>query len=193
MQAEEKLPYSFFIEEQELAAELGAHLLKHKARRLGHQRAWLASSWRWSVGSVVGATANSILTGSIAYCPLLQVSVESALRVVYQPQAVFRVRAVTRCTASMPGHAGERVQSQLMGIRGLAQSPMRRIVSVPPSAHNTLLACSQPVCVKLPRSCCTLDAEAVLSVNFSPDGRHLASGSGDTTVRFWDLNTQVRF
>ena len=34
-------------------------------------------------------------------------------------------------------------------------------------------------------------AEAVLAVSFSPDGRHLASGSGDTTVRFWDLNTQL--
>lgn len=31
----------------------------------------------------------------------------------------------------------------------------------------------------------------MLSVNFSPDGQRLASGSGDTTVRFWDLNTQV--
>lgn len=29
-QTEEKLPYSFFVEDQELAAELGAHLLKHK-------------------------------------------------------------------------------------------------------------------------------------------------------------------
>lgn len=96
LQAEEKLPYSFFIDEQELAAELGVHLQKNK------------------------------------------VSVESVLRVVYQPQAVFKVRSVTRCTASMPGHA-----------------------------------------------------EAVLSVNFSPDGRRLASGSGDTTVRFWDLNTQT--
>ena len=30
-------------------------------------------------------------------------SVEKALRVVYTPQAVFRVRPVARCTASMPG------------------------------------------------------------------------------------------
>ncbi len=35
-------------------------------------------------------------------------------------------------------------------------------------------------------------SESVLSVNFSPCSRHLASGSGDTTVRIWDLNTQTR-
>ncbi|PNH03382.1 Notchless [Tetrabaena socialis] len=93
---EEKLPYSFYIEEQELLGELGAHLGTHK------------------------------------------LSVEKALRIVYQPQAVFRVRPVARCTSSIPGHS-----------------------------------------------------EAVLSVNFSPDGSMLASGSGDTTVRFWDLNTQT--
>ncbi|KXZ41140.1 hypothetical protein GPECTOR_735g893 [Gonium pectorale] len=93
---EEKLPYSFYIEDQELLGELGSHLAAHK------------------------------------------LSVEKALRVVYTPQAVFRVRPVARCTASMPGHS-----------------------------------------------------ESVLCVHFSPDGTQLASGSGDTTVRFWDLNTQL--
>lgn len=62
---------------------------------------------------------------------------EKVLDIVYAPQAVFRVQSVTRCTASMSGHA-----------------------------------------------------EAVISTAFSPTGKQLASGSGDTTVRLWDLNTQ---
>ncbi|XP_053212357.1 notchless protein homolog 1-like isoform X2 [Panonychus citri] len=65
-------------------------------------------------------------------------SSEKIVYITFAPQAVFRVRPVTRCSASLPGHA-----------------------------------------------------EAVISASFSPDGSSLASGSGDTTVRFWDVTTQT--
>uniref|UniRef100_A0A8C7F952 Notchless protein homolog 1 n=1 Tax=Oncorhynchus kisutch TaxID=8019 RepID=A0A8C7F952_ONCKI len=63
----------------------------------------------------------------------LGVETETVLPVVYQPQAVFRVRAVARCTSSLQGHT-----------------------------------------------------EAVISAAFSPTGKYLASGSGDTTICIWD-------
>ncbi|GMI23995.1 hypothetical protein TrCOL_g12868 [Triparma columacea] len=66
------------------------------------------------------------------------VSTEKTLTVTFQPLAVYKVRPVTRCTDTMPGHT-----------------------------------------------------EAVLHVQYSPSGRHLASGGGDTTVRFWDTNTAL--
>uniref|UniRef100_A0A2K6LFD9 Notchless protein homolog 1 n=1 Tax=Rhinopithecus bieti TaxID=61621 RepID=A0A2K6LFD9_RHIBE len=64
------------------------------------------------------------------------VETEKVLDIIYQPQAVFRVRAVTRCTSSLDGHS-----------------------------------------------------EAVISVAFSPTGKYLASGSGDTTILLWDPST----
>lgn len=65
-------------------------------------------------------------------------STEDTLVLTYQPLAIFRVRPVTRCTDTMPGHT-----------------------------------------------------EAILHVSFSSNGKHLASGGGDTTVRFWDTNTNL--
>jgi len=77
------------------------------------------------------------VTGDLAASVAAQsLSTEATMRVVFQPQAIFRVRPVTRCSDTMPGHT-----------------------------------------------------EAILHVSFSPCGNHLASGGGDTTVRFWDTHT----
>lgn len=67
-----------------------------------------------------------------------RISDEGIVTIVFRPQAVFRVNAVSRCTSSLAGHE-----------------------------------------------------ECILSLSFSPDGRRLASGAGDNTVRFWDLSTET--
>jgi len=84
-----------------------------------------------------GQEIHSSLKESI---PVDQLTSEKAFQLIYHPQAVFRVRAVTRCTSSLPGHS-----------------------------------------------------EPIVSAQFSPDGRNLASGSGDHKVRLWDLQTELPF
>lgn len=66
------------------------------------------------------------------------ISLEETLTISYQPLSVFRVRPVTRCVETMPGHT-----------------------------------------------------DAVLFVLYSPNGKILASGGGDTAIRFWNISACV--
>eukprot|EP01129_Flabellula_baltica_P003332 TRINITY_DN13116_c0_g1_i1.p1 TRINITY_DN13116_c0_g1~~TRINITY_DN13116_c0_g1_i1.p1 ORF type:complete len:496 (+),score=118.26 TRINITY_DN13116_c0_g1_i1:201-1688(+) len=63
---------------------------------------------------------------------------EDTIQIVYVPQAIFKVRAVSRCVSSIEGHS-----------------------------------------------------EAILIVNFSPDGELLTTGSGDTTIKLWETSTHM--
>lgn len=92
-----------------------------------------------------------------------ELNTENVVDIVYQQQAVFKVRAVTRCT-----RYGNLIYVYIKWL------------------NWTILGTFLPLRSSMPGH-----AEAVISVSFSPDGQHLASGSGDTTVRFWDIHTQT--
>lgn len=63
---------------------------------------------------------------------------EETLTISYQPLSVYRVRPLTRCISTIPGHT-----------------------------------------------------DSILHLSYSPNGKHLASGGGDKTVRFWNVNTNL--
>ena len=84
-----------------------------------------------------GSSEIADVTSSLASALVgMKLSAEKVLRIRYHPLAQFRVRPVTRCSASMEGHTGP-----------------------------------------------------VLCAAFNPDSTMLATGSGDASVRLWDVHS----
>ena len=104
----------------------------------------------------------------------LDVSTEKTLRIVYQPAANFRVKAVTRCSSALGGHA-----KPVITVRFSPDS--RRLASGSGDKNVRLWDINTETAVK------TLEGHRaeVAVVAWSPDGKRLCSGSYDKCVRMW--------
>jgi ribosome assembly protein 4 len=107
-----------------------------------------------------------------------QVSMESVVRLVYRPQAVFRVRPVTRCSATIPGH-----EDSILCVhfspdgKGLCTGGGDKTVRFWNLTTQT------------PKYTCQGHKSHVLSVQWSPDAAFVASGDRQGGVWVWDAAT----
>ncbi|MCJ1356500.1 MAG: hypothetical protein MMC33_006495 [Icmadophila ericetorum] len=103
-------------------------------------------------------------------------STEESISLQYIPQAVFRVRAVSRCSSSIPGHGEAILATQF------SPESSSRIVSG--SGDNTARIWDCDTGTPLH----TLKGHTswVLVVSWSPEATVIATGSMDNTVILWD-------
>lgn len=105
----------------------------------------------------------------------LSISKETLISLIYQPQSLFRVRSVARCTASLPGHAE--------AILNACFSPDSLRIAT--ASGDTTVRLWNPE-AQIPEKTLEGHTNWVLTVVFSPDGSRLASASMDGSIRIWD-------
>lgn len=104
--------------------------------------------------------------------------VEGTINITYQPQAIFRVRSVSRCTGSLNGHSEAVLVARF--------SPCgTRLCS---GSGDTTLR-TWDILTKTPIKTLKGHTNWVLCAEWSPDGERIASGSMDNTIRVWDPRT----
>ncbi|KAI9840816.1 MAG: hypothetical protein M1837_001289 [Sclerophora amabilis] len=106
-------------------------------------------------------------------------STEDSINLHYTPQAVFRVKSVSRCSASIAGH-GEAILAT-----HFSPASSSRMVSGSGDSTARIWDCDTGTPVH------TLKGHSswVLAVSWSSDDKIIATGSMDNTVRLWDAAT----
>lgn len=104
---------------------------------------------------------------------------EDVLTLVYTPQAVFRVRAVSRCSAAIAGHGEAILATQF------SPASSARMVTGSGDGTARIWDCD----TETPMYTLKGHKSWVLAVGWSPDAKYIATGSMDNTVRLWDPKT----
>lgn len=104
---------------------------------------------------------------------------EDIIHLQYTPQAVFRVKAVSRCSATIPGHGEAILATQF------SPSSSSRLVTGSGDSTARIWDCDTGTPLH------TLKGHTgwVLAVSWSPDDKLIATGSLDCSVRLWDPQT----
>ncbi|CCG82324.1 Notchless-like protein [Taphrina deformans PYCC 5710] len=106
-------------------------------------------------------------------------STEDILTVLYTPQSIFRVKAVTRCTSTLPGHGGSILTAQF------APHTSSRCATGAGDNHARIWDCD----TETPMYTLKGHSGWVLCLAWAPAGDVLATGSMDSTVRLWNART----
>lgn len=103
-------------------------------------------------------------------------STEDLITLSYQPLAVFRVRAVTRCSSAISGHT--------QSILSMQSCPGTSSRFVSGSGDGTARIWDTDT--GTPYRTLKGHTSWVLAANWSPEGKYIATGSYDNTVRIWN-------
>ena len=155
---DDDLPYSFHVMLQEAKPDLK----EENVAPLQQQRMPIASSLQ---DDVLNATA----------AKKLGLSTEDVLTVIFEPQAVFRVRPVTRCSSTLGGHSSPILCSVF--------SPTGSLL-LTGSGDNT--ARLWDLDSELPLHSLTGHRSWVLCAEWEGRERKFATGDKDGEVRIWD-------
>ncbi|KAF2098959.1 WD40 repeat-like protein [Rhizodiscina lignyota] len=124
--------------------------------------------------STAGVSTQAIADGSDLHGAVENTEEEISLE--YEPQAVFRVRAVSRCSASISGHG------QVILAAQFSPASSSKLVTGSGDATARIWDCETGT----PVSTLKGHTKFILAVSWSPDDTMIATGSDDSTVRLWD-------